>query len=159
MNAPQQRSRIGYFSARQSMHRYLSMRRVALFLALALGAAAMAALPGPMPGGFLNGGVGEEEQQAMQAERQKYNLRMTFASAGSGEFLAGIPVTIEGIDRAGEFGPYPDSGPLLWVRLEPGSYRVRATYEGNVQVKTVRIGKGAVELVFYWPGATPRAER
>ncbi len=127
-----------------------SIARAAGLLFAVQGSLALAASALPVPGASLSGGIGSEEQRTMRAARDLYNLRLTFAVAGSGAFLAGIPVKIERLDRIRAFSPYRDSGPLLYVRLEPGTYRVSATYGGETQAKTVRIGNGATELVFYW---------
>lgn len=125
-------------------------RRGALIL-LALPACMAFAAPVVLaPGASTNGGIGNEEQQAMQVTRDLYNLRLTFAEARSGAYLTGVSVTIEGTGRAASFGPYRDTGPLFYVHLDPGAYRVSATYAGSTQTRTVRIERGAVEAVFYW---------
>jgi hypothetical protein len=123
---------------------------VAMLLAACTQFTAFAAAP-PLAGSYLNGGIGEEEQQALQVHKGPYNLRLTFAKARAGEYLAGLDVTIERIDRKLSFGPFADCGPLFYVRLDPGVYRVNATYEGILLSKTVRIGGNAVEDTFYWP--------
>lgn len=139
------------------MKRYMPIRHTARAVALlAVGlfsvlASAREPLAQPPVGAYLNGGVGNEEQQSLQDRKGPYNLRLTFARARTGEYIAGLDVTIERLDRKLAFGPYQDCGPLFFVRLDPGLYRVSATYEGAVRTKTMRIGAKAVEDTFYWP--------
>lgn len=102
-------------------------------------------------GAYASGGIGNEEQQALQDRKNSYNLRLTFAQSRTGEYLAGLEIAIERLDRRRTFGPYQDCGPLFYARLEPGLYRVSATYEGVVRTKTVRIGAKGFEETLYWP--------
>jgi hypothetical protein len=46
---------------------------------------------------------------------------------------------------------FHDAGPLLFVRLIPGKYRVSATFEDKRQVLTVSLGSTGLERVLYWP--------
>ncbi|MES2190960.1 MAG: hypothetical protein V4454_12605 [Pseudomonadota bacterium] len=136
------------------MHFLKYVIRIIVLLVVAQATAAPAVSTGDPRGASLNGGVGAEEQQAMQAARAGYNLRLTFATIGSGEYLAGIPVQIDSINRPAISHLYQDSGPLLYLQLDAGTYRISASYDGLTQVKTVHIGKRAVEQVFYWPASS-----
>jgi hypothetical protein len=42
-------------------------------------------------------------------------------------------------------------GPLFYVVLAPGAYRVKATCAGVTLTKTFRVGKSATIGTFYWP--------
>ncbi|AVQ85618.1 MULTISPECIES: hypothetical protein [unclassified Variovorax] len=129
--------------------------RAAALLAFAgvfsVAAATSERVPAPPAGSYLNGGVGDEEQQSLRERKAPYNLRLTFARSRTGEYVAGLDVAIERLDRRLAFGPYKDCGPLLFVRLDPGLYRVSATYEGVVRTKTIRIGATPFEDTLYWP--------
>lgn len=127
-------------------------RTAALLVACStIAAAAAGAAPALPAGAFMNGGIGDEEQQSIEAYKGPYNLRLTFAQSRTGEYIAGLDVKIETLDRKISHGPYRDCGPLFFVRLDPGVYRVSATYEGVLHTKTVRVGGQAVEMVLYWP--------
>lgn len=103
------------------------------------------------PGAYLNGGIGSDGQAAMRAERQHYNLRLTLALAGSGEYVSGVTVHIKSLAKGGdEFGPFSDCGPLFYVRLRPGTYSIKATYEGETKMHRVRVGTHGVDQVIYW---------
>ncbi|NRR30659.1 carboxypeptidase regulatory-like domain-containing protein [Oxalobacteraceae bacterium] len=99
---------------------------------------------------YLSGGVGDDERQAMQALRQDYNLLLTFATKGSGEYLVDVAVTIR--DQSGmAVASFVSQGPLCQVRLAPGSYRVQATVHGKElsQKVLVKAHRGRA-LYFYW---------
>ena len=107
------------------------------------------------PGAHVSGGIGEEDQHRMQLGRSLYNLRLTFAEAGTGAYLSGVDVVVEPVEAARTYGPPPstfkDCGPLLYVALNPGAYRVRATYRGLARTINVRIGREASTATLYWP--------
>ncbi|HEU4844531.1 MAG TPA: hypothetical protein VFT05_09730, partial [Burkholderiaceae bacterium] len=104
---------------------------------------------------FLNGGVGSDQQQEMLAVRKDYNLLLTFATRGSGAFVADVHLTVT--DHAGKpVLQVNGAGPLLYARLAPGSYKVEATARGLTQAQAATIPKqGPRELYFYW---APEAE-
>jgi hypothetical protein len=113
------------------------------------------------PGSHASGGVSSEGQEEMRATRTLYNLRLTFAEAMTGAYVAGVVVTIQPAGEKTFFGPYIDCGPLFYVRLNPGSYTVNASYRGVTRTRTLHIGTGATEATLYWPlseeSATPAA--
>lgn len=138
----------------------MNTRRSALFLAaslLALHSTSAPALAAPSsvlaPGAHASGGIGYEGQQEMQAKQGLYNLRLTFAEAQTGANVAGVTVTIEPTGQNAPFGPFADCGPLFYVALSPGVYRVVASYAGLTRTKTVRVGKGTTQVTLYWPAA------
>jgi hypothetical protein len=100
---------------------------------------------------FRCGGVGQDDQQRIQAEAASHDLLLTFAGA-SGEYLADIDVEIR---RGGQLVLQGRcEGPLMLVDLPAdGSYEVRATSAGREQRKTVRIGGQAARAIFTWPGS------
>lgn len=132
------------------------LRAFALALPIALSSlsppvAASDATGVPPAGTYLRGGIGEEERAQMRGERDKYNLRLTFAQARSGNYLADVAVTIRKTGSAAVYGPYDDAGPWFYIRLDPGAYRVSATHGGATHSLTLRIGRSASERVLYWP--------
>lgn len=110
-----------------------------------------APVPVLAPGAYLSGGIGEEERQRLRESRDLFNLRLAFAEVGSGAYIPGVEVTIESVGAGPSYGPFVDSGPILYVALKPGTYLVRATYAGVVRATTVRVGKGATAATLYWP--------
>ena len=101
-------------------------------------------------GAYTNGGVGIDERQAMHLERGRYNLHLAFAHARSGEYLAGVTATIQRLGTSESPVRYEDSGPILYVKLAPGRYQIRAEYRGEGQRATVAVGSRATDHVMYW---------
>lgn len=100
---------------------------------------------------FVTGGVGFEERSEMLASKPDYNLRMTFATRGSGEYRSDVQVEIS--DSKGNVSVNArDAGPLMFVNLAPGRYRVTATAaDGQVQRREVQMQAGrSKDLYFYW---------
>lgn len=100
----------------------------------------------------ISGGVGASEREEMALVKEDYNLRLLFAVAGSGEYLASIGVQIA--DGAGNrlLAALAD-GPYFYARLSPGRYALTVDNEGDVQTREVSVpAQGAVSLAFYWPG-------
>lgn len=120
----------------------------ALWLA---GAAAHAAEPP-----HLSGGIGDDDP--LLAVTGDYNLQLVFATQGSGEYLADVRVSIA---DSGErvLLETVSPGPLFYVSLPAGSYRVTAEFSGKSLRKTVALGDLRQQSVhFYWPGVgTPAA--
>jgi hypothetical protein len=138
----------------------MNIRRSALLVAAALVALQASSQPAPAtllpvlaPGSHSSGGISYEGQQEMQSKQGLYNLRLTFAEAQTGAYLAGVTVTLEPEGRSAPWGPFADCGPLFYVALSPGVYRVVATYAGLTRTKTLRVGKGATQATLYWPAA------
>lgn len=110
----------------------------------------VAAAEPPAIGAFVSGGIGLDGREEMLAQRDQYNLRLSFAMRGSGEYLGAVAVEIR--DAAGRpVLSAPADGPWFYARLAPGSYQVVATADGREQRRPVRLAaRGASELVFYW---------
>jgi hypothetical protein len=127
---------------------------IAALVGAALAAAAGATVaPATLNGiRYLNGGIGQTEQQQMLAERPHYNLLLTFAARKSGAYRADVQVDIRDAGGTSVLS-HPDSGPMLYVQLPPGTYRIRAAAEGKTFQRTVRLGEhGQRELVLHWEG-------
>jgi hypothetical protein len=134
-----------------------SIRRalVALsFAAIAGSAAAQAPLPEPRttPAGvtYLNGGVGDEEIQAIKAAMKDYTLGLLFSRTG-GEYVASVAVTIKDAKGATAF-EVPSAGPYLLVKLPPGKYSVVANYRDQSKTQPVTVVAGPVKtpVSFQW---------
>jgi len=114
---------------------------------------AIAVSPVLVPGAHASGGISYEGQQEMQATQDLYNLRLTFAEAQTGAYVAGVTVSVEAADRSASYGPFADCGPLFYVALSPGVYRVSASYAGLMRTKTIRVGRAVTQATLYWPVA------
>lgn len=132
-----------------------------LFLSCLSGAGSV--LPAEPPRGAVtppahaSGGVGDDDPLLLIAG--DYNLQCVFATQGSGEYLADVKVLIA--DAAGRAQLETVSpGPLFYVRLPPGSYRITAAYGGKPVHRSVVItDRRRQSLYFYWPGEETGAEK
>lgn len=126
--------------------------RFAAALLLAGAAAAQPVTPVlGTPGAHASGGIGQEDQERMRLTQALYNLRIVFAEAGTGAYLADVEVTIAPIGPGPSYGPFREAGPLLYVVVKPGTYRIHATYGGLTRTADVKVGKGTAALTLYWP--------
>jgi len=99
---------------------------------------------------YVSGGVGDEQQTALQNASKQFNLRLTLA-AKSGHYMGGAEVRID--DRTGKtLLSTSADGPLFLAKVPPGTYRVHATSEGKTFTRDVTIPQsGHRELVMTWP--------
>ncbi|MGZ4958984.1 MAG: carboxypeptidase regulatory-like domain-containing protein [Methylomonas sp.] len=100
---------------------------------------------------FVMGGVGEEEHQALRAIQGQYNLHLTFAVKGSGEYVADVKVRI--MDAKGHTVlDTQTNGPNLFVKLKPGHYKVTADRDGHVLSEELEApSRHGVSIVFDFP--------
>ena len=124
-------------------------RALALAAALALGSSGMAVAAEPASEiAYINGGVGQNSEQHMKQEAAQWPLRMTFSKGPKNEFVADVHVRIA--DKSGnEVFVLPDAGPMTYVKLAPGEYRVRATHDGKTETRAVHV-KGSTQENFHW---------
>ena len=101
---------------------------------------------------YLNGGVGDEETEAMRSVAKDYPLRMTFSERDGG-FIGDVSVTIT--DAKGEsVFELPKAGPMLYVMLPKGKYNISASSNGKTQSRKVMLsGKRGKNIQFHWKGA------
>lgn len=130
--------------------RYGIGKTLALVAALALGSAvsAQAQVMKDEKSGvaYVSGGVGEEELAELKKQEPDYDLKLYF-TAGKGEFLASVPVTIEDA-KGGRVLETITQGPILLAKLKPGKYKVSVhrgqqciTRSVAVDGKTLRVSQ------------------
>ena len=94
--------------------------------------AAQAAIP------WMSGGIGEEARDAMRAAAANYNVHIVFSRA-DGSYVATIPFAVA--RQGGEvILAGVSDGPLLNLKLEPGSYQLMAEFDGKRQTRNLRLG-------------------
>ncbi|NJD06432.1 MAG: carboxypeptidase regulatory-like domain-containing protein [Methylococcaceae bacterium] len=100
---------------------------------------------------FVSGGIGAEENQALQAVRSDYNLHLLFSVQGSGEFLSDVALRIT--DRDGKrVLETVAGGPRLFAKLQPGRYTLEASHGSKTLRETVSIaGHHGASLTLAWP--------
>ena len=99
---------------------------------------------------YLSGGIGDDDP--LLALTGDYNLQLVFATQGSGEYLADVKVAlVDARDRVVLETVSP--GPLFYVSLPAGTYRVTAEFAGKPVRKSVTLGERRQSVHFYWPGS------
>jgi opacity protein-like surface antigen len=103
---------------------------------------------------YVNGGVGDEEQDAMKAQRADYNLLLTFATQQSGAYRSDVQLDL--MDAKGtNLLSVANTGPMFFAKLPPGTYRISASAEGKTFKRTVKVGSAPKELVLHWENDKP----
>ncbi len=104
---------------------------------------------------YVSGGIGESERAELEGLSSQFNLRLLFATEGSGEYLSSVKVNI--LDTRGDpILTAQSKGPWFFAQLPAGDYSVDVTPTGlrgqdETQRKTFKLdGSGQSRLDFYW---------
>ena len=99
---------------------------------------------------YLNGGIGQSEENTMRRIAKEFPLRMTFSERKDGEFIADVPVVISDMQGKPVF-ELAKAGPMLDVVLPNGKYKVSARFKGLTESQEVTLdGKDGRDLHFNW---------
>ena len=97
----------------------------------------------------VSGGIGLEGREEMAAAEKAHNLKVV-AAEKSGDYLAEVQVAIESAKKERMLETTME-GPILLVKLPPGTYSVKATFDANTQTRTVTVGAQGLRTVdFRW---------
>jgi hypothetical protein len=125
------------------MRRYLQLATIAA----ALFAPALTARAVDVP--YISGGVGVEERDGLRAKERDYNLKIVTA-AKSGDYLSRVRIVIESASKE-QMLETTMEGPILLVKLPPGSYTIKATAGSQTQSQTVTVaGESLRQVDFRW---------
>jgi len=102
---------------------------------------------------YVSGGIGQDESSAFRQARGNYPLALTFAvegGGGSSPYASGVDVVVE--NRQGQrLLNVTSDGPYLLARLAPGTYKVNAAYNGQLQTREVTVPQsGTADVKFAW---------
>lgn len=90
--------------------------------------------------GYMSGGIGTEERDAMGKEAGSYNLKLSFATT-TGQYIMKAEVMIK--DQKGQEIINTTSGPWFYIKLPPGKYTIETTFAGDKkEIKDLGIGEG-----------------
>jgi hypothetical protein len=106
---------------------------------------------------YINGGIGQEEADDIRANAGKYNLRLYFSEAKQGQSISDVAVTVT--DKKGNVKlEIADAGPMLFMHMENGIYKVVCQHNGVVISKAVKVAnhKG-VNVHLNWKNAAADA--
>ncbi len=101
---------------------------------------------------YMNGGVGNDEERMMHRVAHEFPLRLIFSERKDDEFVASVSVVI--FDAKGNpVFALPNAGPMLYVMLPDGKYKVSARFKGLIESQDVVLsGKEGRDLYFHWKG-------
>lgn len=86
---------------------------------------------------WMSGGIGDEAREEMRRSASAYNVHVVF-SARNGDYLANIPVTVTRRNGQKIHSAVSD-GPLLYLKLPPGSYQIGAEIDGAWQNRRIEV--------------------
>ena len=86
----------------------------------------------------MSGGIGDEARDEMRKSAAAYSVHLVFSDP-QGSYLAAIPFTVTRLNGR-ELYSGVSAGPLLYLKLPPGSYQIAARFDGVWQSKRIRAG-------------------
>jgi len=105
---------------------------------------------------FINGGIGREEVETIRKAAKKFPLQLLFSEGKAGRALTDIGLTITDINGAAVF-TWKKAGPLLYIDLPAGKYKVSGNYNGTKQshIITLVAGEKPQKLYLNWKAEVP----
>ena len=102
---------------------------------------------------YVNGGIGDDQTRYMQSIAKNWPLHLMFSQLKANEFIAAVNLLI--VDsRDTTFLQLDSAGPLTYVQLPPGTYRITASHQGESQTRKVTINsKNRSDVHFHWKGS------
>ena len=102
---------------------------------------------------FMTGGIGREEVEAMRRVAKQYPLQVLLSEGRHGTALTDVAVNIT--DSAGNIVfKIQHAGPLLYVKLPAGDYKVSGNYNGLKQAQKITLATDVKSQKVYlnWAG-------
>ncbi|MDH0301920.1 MULTISPECIES: carboxypeptidase regulatory-like domain-containing protein [unclassified Pseudomonas] len=98
---------------------------------------------------YLQGGIGQDEANALR-RTPGYNLHITLSTGPEGKFQRGASLVIESA-QGNQLLALQDVGPLIYVQLPPGHYRVAGSADGQTVQQQVTVdGKAPARVDLNW---------
>lgn len=87
---------------------------------------------------WMSGGIGGEAREEIRKSAAAYNVHLVF-SHQNGSYLSGIPFTVTRQDGRQIFSGISE-GPLVYLKLPQGPYRIAAEIDGAWQRRRLQAG-------------------
>lgn len=98
---------------------------------------------------YLQGGIGQDEANALR-KTPGYDLHVELSTGPEGKFQSGATVDIQNAQGQPVLS-VADAGPLLYVQLPPGKYKVTGNAQGETVQQLVTVsGKTPVTVNLNW---------
>ena len=103
---------------------------------------------------YVNGGIADDEQKQMKGMAAEWPLRVTSALASGGNYVSEVHLVVKAKDGKTMLD-LKDAGPMTFVKLPAGDYKVMAEYMGQSESRDVSLsGKGGHDVDFRWKAAS-----
>ncbi|BDB29351.1 hypothetical protein Tamer19_31590 [Cupriavidus sp. TA19] len=96
---------------------------------------------------YVSGGDDDAGFQSMLAIAARFNVRLTMVDAGRGNPLDGATVVVASQEGRAVLQTTA-SGPLFYMRLKPGTYRVAVSYQGRNQMRDIVVAGEPLDMTF-----------
>jgi len=105
---------------------------------------------------FINGGIGREEVETIRKVAKKFPLQLLFSEGKAGRALTDIGLAITDSNGATVF-TLKKAGPLLYIDLPAGKYKVTGNYNGAKQSHLITLvaGEKPQKLYLNWKAEVP----
>ena len=98
---------------------------------------------------YVQGGIGQDEANALR-KTSGYDLHVELSNGPGGEFQSGATVDIYSAQGKPVLS-VTDAGPLLYVQLPPGQYKVTGNAQGETRQQRVTVtGKTPATVNLNW---------
>ncbi|MBH3454497.1 carboxypeptidase regulatory-like domain-containing protein [Pseudomonas monteilii] len=98
---------------------------------------------------FLQGGIGQDEANALR-KTPGYDLHVELSTGPEGKFQSGATIDIQNAQGQPVLSVM-DAGPLLYVQLPPGKYKVTGNAQGQTVQQMVTVnGKAPTTVSLNW---------
>lgn len=98
---------------------------------------------------YLQGGIGQDEANALR-KTPGYDLHVELSTGPEGKFQSGATVDIQNAQGQPVLS-VTDAGPLLYVQLPPGKYKVTSNAQGETVQQLVTVnGKTPATVNLNW---------
>ncbi|MGE8468016.1 hypothetical protein D3C81_998580 [compost metagenome] len=98
---------------------------------------------------YLQGGIGQDEANALR-KTKGYDLHVELSAGPGNEFQSGATVDIQSAQGQPVLS-VTDVGPLLYVQLPPGHYKVTGNAQGETVQQQVAVdGKAPATVNLHW---------
>ncbi|ENB9662806.1 carboxypeptidase regulatory-like domain-containing protein [Pseudomonas putida] len=98
---------------------------------------------------YLQGGIGQDEANALR-KTSGYDLHVELSTGAEGKFQSGASVDIQNA-KGQPVLSITDAGPLLYVQLPPGKYKIMGNAQGETVQQLVTVnGKAPTTVNLNW---------
>ena len=101
---------------------------------------------------YLNGGIGTDEIEYMRLVAPDWPLRMIFTQRKDNEFVAAVKLSVTDMNGKPVL-ELDEAGPMTYVMVPAGRYRITAQFGEIYQSRTIVIGpQSGRDVNFHWRG-------